>query len=128
MMKKLLLTCGTLAILWLTSGSARADYICGSAFIPVGSGINGSFGFAAFSTYSAPHCAGSFIGTWMLCSASATSTSCVNSALYRAPNNQVMSAVSDAITRAAIAGSFVGVVTTTCNGGSGLCAAYINYQ
>jgi hypothetical protein len=72
------------AVFSLTSGKASAayDFVCWVRVTP-GSSTMGSNGYLTVSLYTQADCAGSFVGSYNLCSAGATSGGCASSTTYR---------------------------------------------
>jgi len=125
-MKKQWIASSAFASVWLTAALASAaTYLCNADYIP-GSGSPGTLGNVGITAYTGPHCTGSFIANYTLCSSGATNALCVNNSLYWATSVQALTAIATAMREAALFAYPVTLVTQTCLGAGTNCVALVN--
>src|SRR5262249_46941321 len=110
-----------------TAALASANYVCAADIFP-GSGTTGTFGNVGFTVYTAPHCTGTFVGSYTMCSAGSTYRNCVNNSTYWAPSVTVLTAIATAIREAALFAYPVTVLTQQCIGTGTNCVSLVNFN
>ena len=122
-LKTVIFALGAFLAVATASRAALAGYVCGTSYRP-GSSSLGSEGYAWFTVYESPDCAGATWGIYYLCTAGATSTSCASSAVYRYDRQSLIAAhrtLVDALTN----NLYISNLSTTCIGGGSGCGSYV---
>jgi hypothetical protein len=80
--KKIAVSLLALTTTSLLAATASADYFCNASYRPYSS-TYGNAGFITATVYSGPDCTGSLVGTRIICTTGATSTSCPVASFHR---------------------------------------------
>lgn len=109
----------------LSVRAASAGFVCDLHMFP-GSSAYGANGFVAFSEYSGADCTGSYLGNWVLCSSSPTSSLCPSDPNYQFSEAK-LGAVLNQLTQAQVFNMRVGVAGggTCVGGGWGTCMSQV---
>jgi hypothetical protein len=103
--------------------SATYDHVCWMRLTP-GSGSLGTAGYIQVTVYTQPNCAGSYVGSYSLCSGGATSSACASSTTFRY-SEALLAAQYQALRAAQAADQPVTISSTTCIGGTAGCAGSV---
>ena len=127
-MKKLWAASSAFASIWLTAALASAsNYVCNANLFP-GSSTAGTFGNVGFTLYTGPHCTGTFVRTYDICSAGSTYRTCVANSAYWMPTARATIAMSTALREAALYAYPVTVSTQQCIGPRTDCVSLVNFN